>query len=84
MIAIIKLLNKSSISRSYCFFAVRTIKIYCLSNFQVPYFAMYNAHFFCPNFLGKNKDAYYTWVVLTPYIYINVFNSFIHAPALKV
>ena len=31
-------------------------------SFNLPYFAMYNAHFFCPTFWGKNKDAHYTWV----------------------
>ena len=29
------------------------------AQFKLLYFAVYNAHFICPNFLGKNKGAHY-------------------------
>ena len=49
---------------------------------HIPYFALYNVHFFAQIFEGKNKDAHHTWVVLIPYLY--VFNSFIYVYVLKV
>ena len=37
---------------------------------NVPYFAMYSAHFFAQIFEGKSKDVDYTWVVLICHQYI--------------
>ena len=31
--------------------------------------AVYNTHLFAQIFEGKNKDAYYTWAVLIPYLH---------------
>ena len=49
-----------------------------LLTINIPYFAMYNVHYFWPNFSGKNEDVHYPWVVLFPYRY-KCFNSFICA-----
>ena len=50
---------------------------------RLPYFAVYNVLYFAQIFGGKNRDVYYTWVVLIPYLY-KWFDSFIYAYALKV
>ena len=39
------------------------------TQFKLLYFAVYNAQFFSQIIEGKNKDVYYTWVVLIPYLY---------------